>query len=278
VSSLRFRFFVSYLTTCVETIIDAISSRSCFGHHAFRISSSSYINSERNANFNVSSTVVIIRRMVSDLPHHLVVGMPALSPTMVSGTVSEWKIEEGSAFQAGDSIAEIQTDKASIAFEAQDDGYIAKHLVPAGTEVNVGEPIMVTVEDEEYVKAFAGFALPPPSSAAATTKAQQEVSKGETPKGTVTIPPPQVLPPPVSAAIASPPPPLTSAPSVSVPPPPPPNAPSTSLLNDIAASSLAVSTTPSWGKLAKSSPIAKILRASQQNYIDSYGVTGQKPL
>jgi pyruvate dehydrogenase E2 component (dihydrolipoamide acetyltransferase) len=196
---------------------------------------------------------------------------------MVSGTVSEWKIEEGSAFQAGDSIAEIQTDKASIAFEAQDDGYIAKHLVTAGTEVNVGEPIMVTVEDEEYVKAFADFVLPLPS-VAATTKSQQEVPKGETPKVTVTIPPPQVLPPAVSAATASPPPSLASAPSVSVPPPSPPNAPSISLLNNIATSSLAVSSTPSWGKLAKSSPIAKILRASQQTYIDTYGLTGQKPL
>lgn len=235
------------------------------------------INNERNNSWNLSSTVVIIRRMASDLPYHLVVGMPALSPTMVSGTVSEWKIEEGSAFQAGDSIAEIQTDKASIAFEAQDDGYIAKHLVPAGTEVNVGEPIMVTVEDEEYVKAFADFVLPPPS--AATTKMpQQEAPAGETPKATVTIPPPKVLPPAVSAAAASPPPSLLSVPTVSVPATPPPDASSISLLNTITTSSSAVSSTPSWGKLAKSSPIAKVLRASQQKYIDTYGLTGQKPL
>lgn len=59
-----------------------------------------------------------------DLPYHIVVGMPALSPTMETGTLSEWYLEEGSGFSAGESIAKIETDKASIDFEAQDDGYI----------------------------------------------------------------------------------------------------------------------------------------------------------
>ena len=52
-----------------------------------------------------------------DLPYHLVVGMPALSPTMESGTIAEWNVKEGDAFAAGDSVAEIETDKATIAFE-----------------------------------------------------------------------------------------------------------------------------------------------------------------
>jgi len=58
------------------------------------------------------------RQMSSDdLPYHLVVGMPALSPTMESGTIAEWNVKEGDAFAAGDSVAEIETDKATIAFE-----------------------------------------------------------------------------------------------------------------------------------------------------------------
>ena len=56
-----------------------------------------------------------------DLPYHLVVGMPALSPTMESGTIAEWNVKEGDAFAAGDSVAEIETDKATIAFEVSDE-------------------------------------------------------------------------------------------------------------------------------------------------------------
>ena len=61
--------------------------------------------------------------MSSDLPYHIVVGMPALSPTMESGTIAEWNVKEGDAFAAGDSVAEIETDKATIAFEVSDEVY-----------------------------------------------------------------------------------------------------------------------------------------------------------
>lgn len=68
----------------------------------------------------VSSSQPIIRRSLSsssDLPYHIVVPMPALSPTMESGTIAEWNVKEGDAFAAGDSVAEIETDKATMAFE-----------------------------------------------------------------------------------------------------------------------------------------------------------------
>ena len=61
-----------------------------------------------------------------ELPYHIVVGMPALSPTMETGILSEWYVEEGGGFSAGESIAKIETDKASIDFEAQDDGFVGK--------------------------------------------------------------------------------------------------------------------------------------------------------
>ena len=68
----------------------------------------------------------------ADLPYHLVVGLPALSPTMESGALAEWYVKEGDSFSAGDGLAKIETDKASMDFEAQDDGYVAKILVEAG--------------------------------------------------------------------------------------------------------------------------------------------------
>ena len=58
------------------------------------------------------------------------------SKTMEAGTIGTWNIKEGDAFNAGDVIAEIETDKATMGFEAQDPGVLAKILVQAGQEVN----------------------------------------------------------------------------------------------------------------------------------------------
>ena len=78
---------------------------------------------------------------------------------MESGTISKWNVAEGDSFSAGDSLAVIETDKASMDFEAQDDGVVAKLLVTeGGGEVKCGSPIMVTVEDAGDVGAFAKFA------------------------------------------------------------------------------------------------------------------------
>eukprot|EP00605_Chrysophyceae_sp_TOSAG23-4_P001252 GSChrysophyteH1.ASY1.ANO1.1363.1 assembled CDS len=85
--------------------------------------------------------------------------MPALSPTMTSGTIGKWLFSVGDKISPGDAIAEIETDKASMAFEAQDDLVIAKILVSEGAEVPVGSPIMVTVEDAESISAFADFEI-----------------------------------------------------------------------------------------------------------------------
>jgi pyruvate dehydrogenase E2 component (dihydrolipoamide acetyltransferase) len=82
--------------------------------------------------------------------------MPALSPTMERGTIASWSIAEGGEISAGSPICEIETDKATVDFEAQDDGFLAKILLPAGTQdVPVGTPIGVSVEDASDVAAFA---------------------------------------------------------------------------------------------------------------------------
>ena len=117
----------------------------------------------------------------NNLPYHLIVGMPALSPTMEYGTISSWKVKEGESFIAGDSLAEIETDKATIDFEAQDDGVIAKILKDSsgsggGGEIKVGEPILITVEDVNDVDAFKDFRLEDSSS---TTSSSSSSNSGD---------------------------------------------------------------------------------------------------
>jgi len=76
--------------------------------------------------------------------------MPALSPTMEEGTLSKWLVKEGDRISAGDVIAEIETDKATMEVEAVDEGTLGKILVAGGTEnVKVNDPIAVILEDGE---------------------------------------------------------------------------------------------------------------------------------
>lgn len=80
------------------------------------------------------------------------VQMPALSPTMEEGTLAKWLVKEGDEVASGDLLAEIETDKATMEFEAIDEGTIAKIVVAAGTDnVKVGELIAIIAEDGEDV-------------------------------------------------------------------------------------------------------------------------------
>src|ERR1700691_3760242 len=72
--------------------------------------------------------------------------MPALSPTMEEGKLAKWLVKEGDEVHSGDILAEIETDKATMEFEAVDEGRIGKILVPEGTEgVKVNQPIAVLI-------------------------------------------------------------------------------------------------------------------------------------
>src|SRR3546814_12463379 len=76
--------------------------------------------------------------------------MPALSPTMEEGTLAKWLVKEGDTVSAGDLLAEIETDKATMEFEAVDEGTIARIVVPEGAgNVTVGTVIAVLVEEGE---------------------------------------------------------------------------------------------------------------------------------
>src|ERR671920_1481179 len=93
--------------------------------------------------------------------------MPALSPTMEEGTLAKWLVKEGDAVSSGDILAEIETDKATMEFEAVDEGTIAKILVPEGTDgVKVGQPIALLAGDGEQVSAQPAPAAEPVSAKA----------------------------------------------------------------------------------------------------------------
>ena len=98
--------------------------------------------------------------------------MPALSPTMTEGTLARWLKKEGETIKAGDVIAEIETDKATMEVEAVDEGVLGRILVQDGTEgVKVNEPIAVLVGAGEAV----------PAAAAPTTAAKPPAAKAEAP-------------------------------------------------------------------------------------------------
>ena len=82
--------------------------------------------------------------------------MPALSPTMEEGTLAKWLVKEGDTVSSGDILAEIETDKATMEFEAVDEGKIARILVPEGSDgVKVGTPIAILAGEGEEVSAAA---------------------------------------------------------------------------------------------------------------------------
>lgn len=103
--------------------------------------------------------------------------MPALSPTMEEGTLAKWLVKEGDTVKAGDIMAEIETDKATMEFEAVDEGIIGKILIAEGTEgVKVNTPIAVLVEDDESAEAAPAAAAAPVAAPAAAPKAAAVVA------------------------------------------------------------------------------------------------------
>ncbi|GAA3888535.1 pyruvate dehydrogenase complex E1 component subunit beta [Sphingomonas limnosediminicola] len=104
--------------------------------------------------------------------------MPALSPTMEEGTLAKWLVKEGDDVKSGDILAEIETDKATMEFEAVDEGKIAKILVPEGTDgVKVGQPIALLAGDGESVGDAAAPVATQPAPEAAPKQGSQEIQE-----------------------------------------------------------------------------------------------------
>ncbi|BBC73060.1 pyruvate dehydrogenase complex E1 component subunit beta [Altererythrobacter sp. B11] len=108
--------------------------------------------------------------------------MPALSPTMEEGTLAKWLVKEGDTVTAGDVLAEIETDKATMEFESIDEGTVGKILVPEGTEnVAVGTVIAVLAAEGEDVSSVEApaEASPAPTESAEPKGATAEASTAE---------------------------------------------------------------------------------------------------
>ncbi|WP_299329373.1 pyruvate dehydrogenase complex dihydrolipoamide acetyltransferase [Parasphingopyxis sp.] len=177
--------------------------------------------------------------------------MPALSPTMEEGTLAKWLVKEGDEISSGDIMAEIETDKATMEFEAVDEGVLAKILVPEGTdEVAVGAVIAILAEEGEDP---ASIDAPAPSAAPAKAD----------PEPAAAAPPPPSPPPP--------------APAPAAPAPPPPPAPSGS--DRIVASPLARRLAEQNGldlaQLSGSGPKGRIVKADIEAALESG--TGKAP-
>lgn len=102
--------------------------------------------------------IALLLRSFSTYPDHIVLTMPALSPTMEKGNIASWLKKEGQAINAGEAMAEVETDKATVTFDAVEEGFLAKILIPAGsTDVVVGTPVAVLAENDGDVAAFADY-------------------------------------------------------------------------------------------------------------------------
>jgi len=106
--------------------------------------------------------------------------MPALSPTMEEGTLAKWLVKEGDTVGAGDLLAEIETDKATMEFEAVDEGTIGKILVAEGSEgVKVNTPIAVLLEEGESADDIKSGEASAPKPAEAEESAKDSKAGGE---------------------------------------------------------------------------------------------------
>ena len=116
--------------------------------------------------------------------------MPALSPTMEEGTLAKWLVKEGDTVASGDILAEIETDKATMEFEAVDEGKVAKILVPEGTDgVKVGTPIALIAGEGEDASAAASAPAPKQAKAPAPAPAAKAPESAPPPQTPVETPP-----------------------------------------------------------------------------------------
>ncbi|XP_034472444.1 dihydrolipoyllysine-residue acetyltransferase component of pyruvate dehydrogenase complex, mitochondrial isoform X3 [Drosophila innubila] len=191
-------------------------------------------------------------RAYADLPDHIRVPLPALSPTMERGSIVSWEKKEGDKLNEGDLLCEIETDKATMGFETPEEGYLAKILIPGGTkDVPIGQLVCIIVSDASHVAAFKDFKDDAPAAAPAAAAAP---------------------PPP-------PPPPAAAAPVAAAPPPPPVAAPAPAAAQQAQAAAAPAPAKPAAGANFKDIPlttmrsvIAKRLLESKQN-LPHYYVT-----
>ncbi|KAI2468472.1 Dihydrolipoyllysine-residue acetyltransferase [Annulohypoxylon bovei var. microspora] len=135
-----------------------------------------------------------LARYYASFPPHTVIKMPALSPTMTAGNIGAWQKKVGDTIAPGEVLVEIETDKAQMDFEFQEDGVIAQILKDAGEkDVPVGNPIAVLVEEGTDVSAFSSFSL---ADAGGNATSASEEKKADTPSDSASAPAPTPAPEP----------------------------------------------------------------------------------
>ncbi|KAF0683715.1 Aste57867_24277 [Aphanomyces stellatus] len=236
------------------------------------------LRSARAASMRSSSFAL---RHFASLPAHEVVGLPALSPTMEQGNLAKWNLKEGDAISAGDVICQIETDKAIVDYEAQDDMFLARILVPEGAEgIVVGQPIMVTVDSADDVAAFKDFVADVAATPAPAPKSPEEIppKKHEVKVDPATQAPvvpmdflvtsqtPQkiVAGPAIPAPVATPATPKVPAPAVA------------KAAASVPGANLA--SFSKWGLGVNKSAISHSLAQRQKAYVALYGSTGTFPI
>ncbi|RKP08488.1 2-oxoacid dehydrogenases acyltransferase-domain-containing protein [Thamnocephalis sphaerospora] len=113
-------------------------------------------------------------------PNHIVINMPALSPTMTHGNIGTWRKQPGDEIVPGDVLVEIETDKAQMDFECQEEGFLAKILVESGSkDVDIRTPIAVLVENKDDIAQFADFTVEAAPSAIETKPESSAASEPE---------------------------------------------------------------------------------------------------
>mmetsp|Transcript_8636 Transcript_8636/g.11297 ORF Transcript_8636/g.11297 Transcript_8636/m.11297 type:complete len:246 (+) Transcript_8636:77-814(+) len=216
------------------------------------------------------------RLSFSSYPAHQILPMPALSPTMVQGNVAQWMLKEGDEIEPGSVICEIETDKATVDFEAQDDGFLAKILQLDGAkDIPVGQPIGVVVEEKEDIAAFANFTIADAgggesSKSSAETKPEKpKLADAPASAPVAPTPTPQQQSPPKPAPVSRPPSMHTPAPAQNIPQPVQTRVTPTP--------SSVVQSRPAEPKNFKS-PLLRKLAKEHNVYEQLYGTTLMKPL
>lgn len=138
----------------------------------------------------------------SDLPPHQEIGMPSLSPTMTEGNIARWLKKEGDKVSPGEVLCEVETDKATVEMECMEDGFLAKIVRQEGEkEIQVGEVIAITVEDEGDIAKFKDYK---PSASKSSDPPAKETPAPPPPKKEVAEEPAREPEPKVSKPSAPP--------------------------------------------------------------------------
>ncbi|CAK7565768.1 MAG: pyruvate dehydrogenase complex dihydrolipoamide acetyltransferase component (E2) [Sporothrix epigloea] len=131
-----------------------------------------------------------LARFYASYPPHTILKMPALSPTMTAGNIGAWQKKPGDAITPGDVLVEIETDKAQMDFEYQEEGVLAKILKQTGDkDVAVGNPIAVLIEEGGDVSAFEGFTLADAGGDTAAPAKEEKKEESSTESAPTSAPP-----------------------------------------------------------------------------------------